>query len=75
MPGAANVSGEPSLTDAAILVFGLLLIVFAQRIATQSGLGAGFIGVTLLAAATSLPELTTSITAVRIGAYSSPAPQ
>lgn len=53
----------------AILVFGLLLVVFAQRIATQSGLGAGFIGVTLLAAATSLPELTTSIAAVRIGAY------
>lgn len=53
----------------AILVFGLLLIVFAERIATQSGLGSGFIGVTLLAGATSLPELTTSITAVRIGAY------
>lgn len=53
----------------AILVFGLLLVVFAERIATQSGLGAGFVGVTLLAAATSLPELTTSITAVRIGAY------
>ncbi len=52
-----------------ILVFGLLLVVFAERIAVQSGLGASFIGVTLLAAATSLPELTTSITAVRIGAY------
>lgn len=53
----------------AILVFGLLLVQFAQRIAEQSGLGNSFIGVTLLAAATSLPELTTSITAVRIGAY------
>lgn len=53
----------------AILFFGLLLVVFADRIATQSGLGTSFIGVTLLAAATSLPELTTSITAVRIGAY------
>lgn len=53
----------------AILVFGLLLVVFAERIADQSGLGASFVGVTLLAAATSLPELTTSITAVRIGAY------
>lgn len=52
-----------------ILVFGLLLVVTADRIATQSGLGASFIGVTLLAAATSLPELTTSLTAVRIGAY------
>ncbi|MDH3581440.1 MAG: hypothetical protein OEM91_12555 [Hyphomicrobiales bacterium] len=52
-----------------ILVFGLLLVIFANRIAVQSGLGASFIGVTLLAAATSLPELTTSLTAVRIGAY------
>ena len=53
----------------AILVFGLLLVVFAERIAAQSGLGTSFVGVTILAAATSLPELTTSITAVRIGAY------
>ncbi|MGB5865797.1 MAG: hypothetical protein WBG95_16030 [Sulfitobacter sp.] len=52
-----------------ILVSGLLLVVFAERIAVQSGLGTGFIGVTLLAAATSLPELSTSIAAVRIGAY------
>lgn len=53
----------------AILIFGLLLVTFAGRIADQSGLGSGFIGVTLLAAATSLPELSTSIAAVRIGAY------
>ncbi len=53
----------------AILVFGLLLVLFADRIAAQSGLGTGFIGVTLLAAATSSPELSTSIAAVRIGAY------
>ncbi|NNE86572.1 MAG: hypothetical protein HKN27_00725 [Silicimonas sp.] len=52
-----------------ILVFGIFLVMFAERIAVQSGLGAGFIGVTLLATATSLPELTTTITAVRIGAY------
>ena len=53
----------------AILVFGLLLVVFAERIADQSGLGASFVGVTLLAGATSLPELTTSIAAARLGAY------
>ncbi|UWR21830.1 sodium:calcium antiporter [Sulfitobacter sp. S190] len=52
-----------------ILIFGLFLVLFAERIADQSGLGTGFVGVTLLAAATSLPELTTSIAAVRIGAY------
>lgn len=53
----------------AILIFGLLLVVLAERVAAQSGLGTSFIGVTLLAGATSLPELTTSITAARIGAY------
>ena len=53
----------------AILIFGLLLVLLAERIAVQSGLGTSFIGVTLLAGATSLPELTTSITAARIGAY------
>ena len=53
----------------AILIFGSLLVLLAERIADQTGLGTSFIGVTLLAAATSLPELTTSITAVRIGAY------
>ncbi|MGJ8623072.1 MAG: sodium:calcium antiporter [Yoonia sp.] len=54
---------------AAILVFGLVLVILAERIAAQSGLGTSFVGVTLLAGATSLPELTTSITAARIGAY------
>ncbi|SFR09492.1 cation:H+ antiporter [Poseidonocella sedimentorum] len=54
---------------ALILVFGVGLVISAEAIATQSGLGASFVGVTFLAAATSLPELTTSIAAVRIGAY------
>lgn len=55
--------------SAVILVSGILLVVFAERIAQESGLGRGFVGVTFLATATSLPELTTSIAAVRIGAY------
>lgn len=65
----ANLIWQAGFACIAILIFGLLLVVFADRIATQSGLGTGFIGVTLLAAATSLPELSTSIAAVRIGAY------
>jgi len=52
-----------------ILVLGILLVTSAEVIAEKSGLGTGFIGVTLLAGATSLPELTTTITAVRMGAY------
>ena len=67
--GNAALGGQVAFACGLILVFGLLLVVFAERIAGQSGLGTSFIGVTLLAGATSLPELTTSITAVRIGAY------
>jgi len=40
----------------------------AQGIATETGVAESFIGVTLLAVATSLPELVASISAVRIGA-------
>ena len=53
----------------AILAAGLLLVQLAEVIALQSGLGSSFVGVTLLAASTSLPELSTTIAAVRIGAY------
>jgi len=52
-----------------ILICGVLLVGAAETIATQSGLGSSFIGVTLLAGATSLPELSTTISAVRLGAY------
>ena len=65
----ASLIWQAAAACVAILVFGLLLVLFAERIADQSGLGTGFVGVTLLAAATSLPELSTSIAAVRIGAY------
>jgi len=45
------------------------LVGSANTIAEQTGISAGFIGATLLAATTSLPELVTTITAARIGAY------
>lgn len=54
---------------AVILVSGVLLTETAATIADQSGLGSSFIGVTMLAAATSLPELSTTVAAVRMGAY------
>ncbi|MEN8197421.1 MAG: sodium:calcium antiporter, partial [Pseudomonadota bacterium] len=54
---------------AVILVCGVLLVESAGAIAVQSGLGSSFIGVTLLAASTSLPELSTTIAAMRMGAY------
>lgn len=46
-----------------------MLVESAQAVADQSALGSSFIGVTLLAASTSLPELSTTIAAVRLGAY------
>jgi len=52
-----------------ILIAAPLMAIAAQAIAEQTGVAQTFVGVTLLAAATSLPELATSIAAVRIGAY------
>jgi cation:H+ antiporter len=73
--GAANV---PALWQA-ILGFGfasfLLILVTptmvssADQIATLTGLGTGFIGATLIAITTSLPELVATVAAARIGAF------
>ena len=52
-----------------ILICGLVLTSTAAAIAEQTGLNSSFIGVTLLASATSLPEVSTTLAAVRIGAY------
>ncbi|MHA1189434.1 MAG: sodium:calcium antiporter [Alphaproteobacteria bacterium] len=52
-----------------ILICGILLVALSEEIAVQSGLGQGFIGVTILAASTSLPELSTTIMAVRLRSY------
>jgi cation:H+ antiporter len=46
-----------------------ITVFMAERIAGQTGMGTGFVGVTLLAMVTSLPELSTTVAAVRIGAY------
>ena len=54
---------------AGILIGGLALTLAADALAAQMGLGASFVGVTLLAVATSLPEFSTTIASVRIGAY------
>jgi cation:H+ antiporter len=48
----------------------LTILVSAAAIAERSGLSTSFVGVTLLASATSLPEVSTTLAAVRIGAYS-----
>lgn len=52
-----------------ILVCGVLLVHSAETIALQTGIGSSFIGATILAASTSLPELCTTIAAARLSAY------
>ncbi|HSI98940.1 MAG TPA: sodium:calcium antiporter, partial [Patescibacteria group bacterium] len=68
----------PSVRRASLLFAGGAVLVLlaapvmarsAQGIAEATGLAESFVGVTLLALATSLPELVTSVAAVRIGAY------
>ncbi|HSM43173.1 MAG TPA: sodium:calcium antiporter, partial [Afifellaceae bacterium] len=52
-----------------ILICGVVLVHAADALADQTGLGASFVGATLLAATTSLPEVSTTIMAVRLRAY------
>lgn len=74
----AELEGVPRMSLALAGFFGaagVLALVTPQlvnssaQIAAMTGLGTGFVGTTLVALVTSLPELVTTITAVRIGAY------
>ena len=57
-------------TAAALVIVGagIILAQLGDRIAIETGLGQSFVGALFLAIATSLPELTVSIAALRIGA-------
>lgn len=52
-----------------ILAAGAVLAQVGDALAQQTGLGASFVGVTLLAIATSLPEVSTTLSAARLGNY------
>jgi len=74
----ADLAGTPALYQALIgfaaatallVVVSPWLVSSSKEIARITGLGAGFIGTTLVGIVTSLPEVATSIAAVRIGAY------
>lgn len=58
------------IASSLVLVGGFVVAKTGEVIAHQSGLGQGFIGATLVALATSLPEVSTTYSAVRFGAYS-----
>jgi cation:H+ antiporter len=53
----------------ALMTIGAALFIpqFAEKIAEQTGLGASFVGTIFVAASTVLPEITVSVTAVRLG--------
>jgi cation:H+ antiporter len=52
-----------------VLAAGFFLTKSAEAIAAQTGLGTSFVGVVLLAASTSLPEVSTVVAAVRLRRY------
>ena len=58
-----------AICAAVIVVSGIFLIRASKEISLTSGLSASFMGAILVAVVTSLPELATSIGALRIGAH------
>ncbi len=58
-----------AVASAALVAVMPWLVRSAQQIAALTGLTTGFVGTTLLAIVTSLPELVASVTAIRLGAY------
>lgn len=56
-------------TGAVILVAGFTLSRTAEVLADRTGLGTRFVGVSMVAVATSLPEVSSVISAVRLGRY------
>ncbi|QEG33369.1 sodium:calcium antiporter [Bythopirellula goksoeyrii] len=53
-----------------VLVSGFVVARVGETLAEQTGLGQSFVGATLVALATTLPEVSTTWSAVRFGAYS-----
>jgi cation:H+ antiporter len=62
--------GSFALGAIVILVAGYVVARVSDALAEQTGLGSTFVGAVLLAVATSLPEISTTAKAVRLGAYS-----
>ncbi|GAB3551619.1 sodium:calcium antiporter [Noviherbaspirillum agri] len=66
---ASSLALKTALCALAILAAGFFLSRTGDAIAVQSGLGQSFVGVALLSLATSLPELSTVTTAMRLRQY------
>ncbi|EMI41539.1 sodium:calcium antiporter [Rhodopirellula sp. SWK7] len=65
-----EIAGLFALASLAVLVGGFFVAKTGEAIAEQTGIGQNFVGATLVALATSLPEVSTTYSAVRFGAYS-----
>jgi cation:H+ antiporter len=68
-PSLKGLVARTALAGAAVLVAGFFLAKTAEAIAEQTGLGTNFVGAVLLAASTSLPEVSTVLAAVRLKRY------
>jgi cation:H+ antiporter len=68
LPGMRTALIGFSLASAALIVITPWMVSTSARIAEITGLGTTFIGATLVAAVTSLPEVVTTFAAARIGA-------
>lgn len=65
----SSILGKTALAAVVILVAGFVIARTADAIAEQTGLGASFIGAVLVAISTSLPEISTVLSAARLGLY------
>ncbi|MPZ46436.1 MAG: sodium:calcium antiporter [Betaproteobacteria bacterium] len=64
-----KLAGKTTVAAAVVLAAGFFLAKTGEAIAEQTGLGTSFVGAVLLAASTSLPELSTVLAAVRLKRY------
>jgi len=64
-----TVVGKTAVAGTVILIAGFFISRTAEAIAEQTGLGASFVGAVLVATSTSLPEVSTVLSAVRLGHY------
>ncbi len=69
IPSLKKALGGFALATAVLVAIMPLLVKSSNEIALITGLGAGFIGTALVSIVTSLPELVTTIAAVRLGVY------
>jgi cation:H+ antiporter len=68
-PGLGRVVWLTALATGAVLAAGTVLAFSAHALAEQTGLGAGFVGLLFGGVATSLPELSATISSVRLKQY------